>query len=354
MPFLSEANRNDLPPLVSETLREVDRADRVWRRLKKKKLINITSAVIVDSTNIKGQRIGLTATLLPLRLTRVHAIEFPLTQLRHASEQLLTLHNPCQFPVRVGIDMLDEYADGEVSPMLSNLFDLSSEDLRLAQISKSLFTAAPANNSNPGGLILPFSNYTFVLRYRPELAGLSGTTLLIRNNLTIVEKMTVAGEGGRGTFGFPKSQPTIVDGGLSFPVEAKDLAYCSRPGGMTAMEQRKRFTYNVTIVNRGNMPVAVGKMTVNGVACNLHGFYIRGCEPFELKPKTPHTLTVDFQPDFTSSLVRYGAYLDLSRAPYVLYGVKYIHLVSLMTHRGLPARLYLVASAVRRLCVGTP
>ena len=39
---------------------------------------------------------------------------------------------------------------------------------------------------------------TLSCRYRPELAGLSGTTLLIRNNLTIVEKMTVAGEGGRG------------------------------------------------------------------------------------------------------------------------------------------------------------
>ena len=129
--------------------------------------------------------------------------------------------------------MLEEYVDGDISPMLSNLFDLSSEDLRLAQISKSLFTAVPANGSNPNGVIAPFSNISFVVRYRPELAGLSGTTLLIRNNLTIVEKMTVAGEGGRGTFGFPKSQPTIVDGGLSFPVEAKDLAYCSRSGGMT-------------------------------------------------------------------------------------------------------------------------
>ena len=34
---------------------QVDRADRVWRRLKKKKLTNISSAVIVDSTNVKGK-----------------------------------------------------------------------------------------------------------------------------------------------------------------------------------------------------------------------------------------------------------------------------------------------------------
>ena len=60
-------------------------------------------------------------------------------------------------------------------------------------------TATPSRNMTPTSVVAcTRGGLTLSCRYRPELAGLSGTTLLIRNNLTIVEKMTVAGEGGRG------------------------------------------------------------------------------------------------------------------------------------------------------------
>lgn len=299
-----------IPPLNSDTIGEVDRADRVWRRLKKKKQVNITSTIVVDST-ANLQKISVTAALRPLTLISVRLVEFPLTKLRFTSEKLLVLTNPTQHPVQVDIEMLDAYGNSPLSVELSNLFGLSSEDLRMAKESKSLFVAEPIKGSNADMIIKPYGEFTFVITYKPEVSGISATTLLVRSNLTIVEKVELRAEAGKGTFGFPKSQPLIVDGGLSFPITAKDLAYCKQPGGIAQDDAKKSFTFNVTVVNRGNMPTKVARMSVDGISCKLDGFSIRHCAPFELKPKKPYTLTVDFAPDFTSSLVKHKLVVHL-------------------------------------------
>ena len=41
-----------IPPLNSDTIGEVDRADRVWRRLKKKKQTNITATIVIDTNTL--------------------------------------------------------------------------------------------------------------------------------------------------------------------------------------------------------------------------------------------------------------------------------------------------------------
>lgn len=317
VPMIAEEYQHVLPPLDTDTLREVERADKVWRRLKKKKQLSISSKIVIESANMNPHSIPVSASLRRLRLVTLadSSIDFPLTQLRHVSERSLSLSNPTKHPVLVSIDMLDAYVDDPTIPTLSNLFDLSNEDVRMARLSRGLFSAAPADGFSPDGVMKPNSNYTFTIKYRPDTAGPSATTLLIRSNLSVVEKLSITAEAGRGTFGFPKSQPCIVDGGLSFPVEPKDLAYCAQPGGIKLGDLGKNFTYNITIVNRGNMPVQVDSMTVNGLSCNAHGFNLRGCEPFELKPKKPYTLTVDFQPDFTSSLVKHKLVVQLAGSP---------------------------------------
>eukprot|EP00039_Didymoeca_costata_P029728 m.26084 g.26084 ORF g.26084 m.26084 type:complete len:1651 (+) comp7767_c0_seq1:118-5070(+) len=307
IPVVSEEYMESFPPLNEAVLTEVQRADKVWRDLKRHKIINISSYILVDSTDAKRISIAVNASLQKLTVSSKSNLELPLTQIKQVSEAQLVLINTCKFPVKVALESLDTYAEKPKQlAMLSNLFHLSSEDVRMAEVSKEVFDI-PTNAAT----IPPNGNVTFTISYKPETVGASATTILVRSNLSIVEPVSVTAEAGRGTFGFPKSQPCIIDGGLSFPIQAEDLLYCKNPLGIQPADLNKTFTYNVSIVNRGNMPVSVSRMSVNGVGCELHGFRIHNCDPFMLMPKTPHMMTVDFKPDFTSYLVKHKLIVQL-------------------------------------------
>lgn len=301
-----------LPLLTADTIREAKRAKQAWVSLVQKKRHTIRTRIHVESATENAEAIDVRARLHDVDLGLPATVTFPLTQVRHVAREELVFTNPTQYPVLVGLESLDVYRNNPIVNSLVDLLDLSQSDIDAAMAAKSMFNATiggeVARRGDDGEAVMhttivkPYGRVSLSVEFHPDMAGSLTSAFLIRNNLTLVQALSVSGEAGRGTFGFPKNQSFIVDGGLSFPITATNLSYCRLAKRMSHKDAVRAFVFNVTVANRGNMPVRVERMSIGGTgACAAAGFAIDSCEPFVLRTKHFKTFSISVQPDFTTA-----------------------------------------------------
>lgn len=94
-----------------------------------------------------------------------------------------------------------------------------------------------------------------------------------------------------------QSQSFVIRGPtLLFPVSRDMLDDCFVPNIVT---MTKAFEFNYSVVNRGNIPVYVTGMSIEGEGCDNHELTLDRCDkPFVLVPGTPRILSFFFRPSF--------------------------------------------------------
>lgn len=302
VPQYEGAVSGELPELTKENIAETKRAKTAFEKLKAKKRTVIKSKVYIDSSNSKSDLVDVHGSLEPIFLGLPSTITFPLTQVKHVSKEDLLFTNPTQYPVLLGIETLEDYSGTPVLKSLIELLELTEEDVASATASRAMFNATVAGSHGKTTVVKPYGTVSISVEFSPTAGGSLSTSLLIRNNLTIVQLLSVSGEAGTGTFGFPKTQPYIVDGGLSFPLTHHNLSYCTFSRRMKPEDATRKFSFNVSVLNRGNMPVKVLQMAIGASGgCSAGGFTIESCEPFTLKPLKARILTLSYTPDFSTS-----------------------------------------------------
>eukprot|EP00038_Savillea_parva_P002924 m.119015 g.119015 ORF g.119015 m.119015 type:complete len:1936 (+) comp11004_c0_seq3:89-5896(+) len=312
VPQIDASMTSDLPDLNAKTIAETKRARAAYVRLLATKRTDIKSKIYIDSSNAKSDLVDVHGTLEPLHLGLPPSVSFPLTQVGGSSREDLVFTNPTQHPVLLGIQTLDDYADHPARNALVDLLDWTMDDLDGVTTSAAMFNASLGGGDGTTALVEPYGSVAVSVEFRPTAGGSLSTALLLRNNLTIVEALAISGEAGIGRFGFPKTQPYVVDGGLSFPLTEHNLSYCAFARRMLPEDTTRTFSFNVSVINRGNMPVRVLSMGFGSTsACSLGGFTLENCQPFTLRPMKAKVLTVSYTPDFQTSLPRQTLFVTL-------------------------------------------
>eukprot|EP01097_Dermamoeba_algensis_P006934 TRINITY_DN4329_c0_g4_i2.p1 TRINITY_DN4329_c0_g4~~TRINITY_DN4329_c0_g4_i2.p1 ORF type:complete len:461 (+),score=180.83 TRINITY_DN4329_c0_g4_i2:583-1965(+) len=125
----------------------------------------------------------------------------------------------------------------------------------------------------------------------------------------------MTGDGGSGVFSFevekvvsspdfPFPSPTNTAGVLFFYLNSSLSLHCSKVMSGARNRTGMVFTRNFRAVNRGNLPIMVDWLSVNGRGCEGYGFKVKNCTSFSLLPGAATNISISFRPDFTASLVR--------------------------------------------------
>ncbi|XP_042196121.1 transmembrane protein 131-like [Callorhinchus milii] len=138
------------------------------------------------------------------------------------------------------------------------------------------------------------------VEFTPISQSLVKSVILIRNNLTILDMLTVEGFGANEVL---KMGGRIPGGGgsLRFKVPESSLMECRHKPKGSELNLTIRRSFKVE--NIGPLPVTVTSMSINGYRCHGFGFQILECQSFVLDTNSSHDVNILFTPDFTTSWV---------------------------------------------------
>ncbi|KAG8543343.1 hypothetical protein GDO81_024870, partial [Engystomops pustulosus] len=124
--------------------------------------------------------------------------------------------------------------------------------------------------------------------------------IVIRNNLTVLDMVTVEGFGAREILRVGGRLPGI-GGSLRFKVPESTLMDCRQQ--LKGSKQVLSITKIFKVENIGSLPITIVSMKINGYNCQGFGFEVLDCYTFSLNQNTSKEISIVFIPDFTSSWV---------------------------------------------------
>ncbi|CAJ0942085.1 unnamed protein product, partial [Mesorhabditis belari] len=286
----------------------------------------INATVTIDTTHAKNIQVPVKGEFVWPRLLTRSSIHFPLTALGNFTIVNLTLQNPSSVPVVVQVIPLVIYPDADtlvnlfrdilLTPLTSQIemnetlmFSLRDTELFTLkpdspvpqlreELEKSLKMTVPRFTLSM--LLKPHMKVRIRLGFLPSDYQLRSTLLLIRNNLTVIEPVTVYGRGARigMQVGGIESRSRVP---LLFEIRHDHLTDCSNPKRLmhqltSTLTVRRPFL----VQNTGEVPFSVVNMSISGVSCENRGFRILNCAPFRLAPNDTYEIHVAFTPDFLS------------------------------------------------------
>ncbi|KAM4699945.1 transmembrane protein 131 isoform 2-T2 [Discoglossus pictus] len=242
-------------------------------------------------------------------------IRFPLTNTNSSSEENIVLENPSDIPVYVQFLPLALYSN---QPLL---LDRLSERFNISKLPsidmKTLAFQVYRNNVHPVqtsqgfmegssrqsvlNLILkPGEKKTVKIIFTPLVNKTVSTLLIIRNNLTVIDVITVEGQGANENIRVA-GKPPGPGSSLRFKITEASLKDCSEK----IRPREPNFTLKRTfkVENTGQLQVIVKSMEISGYSCEGYGFKILNCQEFALGPNASKEIVILFTPDFTSSRV---------------------------------------------------
>lgn len=286
----------------------------------------------LDTTEVRGFLFTARAALSWPLLSSQPNLAFPLTQLGNSSRQELVVTNPSSRPLLVHLVPQSAYPNAQnVLNLLPNRIKLTpTDDGTTGQEDPSLFQIesvtdaedpfTPLETFGEGfaekfGVEISPTTYPVLLRpgqsarvtmlFTPiEPPGLRSSVLFVRNNLTGVDVVDLAGSGANGDIKFGNRRAgSIIH---AFEVTEKHLKDCdktasgnSKGQGLPNLTVKRPFTAR----NTGQVPLWVTGFDVDGKACEGFGFKVLDCEPFLLAANDSKKINIAFTPDFTLSRV---------------------------------------------------
>ncbi|XP_028833905.1 transmembrane protein 131-like [Denticeps clupeoides] len=245
---------------------------------------------------------------LPLQTSS--PLDFGAVPVNESRVKSLTLKNPTGSVVAVEIMGLVSYpAPLEALDLLSTWFDSSPLSVNVTTTEFTLLDTDQKVSErligNSGGRSLRFllqswESKTIAVVYTPTEHKPVTTLLLIRNNLTAFDMVTVKGLGAKELLRVGGKLPG-PGASLRFNVPQSTLMECR--DGMRTNKPLFAVRKSFKVENAGELPLTVMSMNINGYKCQGFGFEVLQCHSFTLDCNSSSEITIAFTPDFTSSWV---------------------------------------------------
>ncbi|XP_053563688.1 LOW QUALITY PROTEIN: transmembrane protein 131 [Bombina bombina] len=242
-------------------------------------------------------------------------LHFPLTNTNNSSEEDIVLENPSDIPVYVQIVPIALYSNPSLLlERIVERFNISkSESIDLKTLEFQVFrnNAIPVQTGQGFvegsfrqsvlNLILkPGERKNVKVKFTPVMNKTVGSLFIIRNNLTVIDVITVDGQGANENIKIAGKSPG-PGSSLRFKITEASLKDCSDK----IKPREPNFTLKRTfkLENTGNLLVTIKSMEISGYSCEGYGFKILNCQEFALSPNASKEIVILFTPDFTSSRV---------------------------------------------------
>uniref|UniRef100_A0A5F8HL06 Transmembrane protein 131-like n=1 Tax=Monodelphis domestica TaxID=13616 RepID=A0A5F8HL06_MONDO len=241
-------------------------------------------------------------------------LNFSASALRNSMVKYFVLKNPSSFPVTLHLVPLSSYSKPEWAlNLLHKWFDIdvqlinfTTSEFQLTEMCPHLDAHAHddlsvTSQSEEVHLHLqPLERRRVGVVFTPIDYKKVTSIILIRNNLTIFDMVTVEGFGARELLKVGGRLPGM-GGSLRFKVPESTLMDCRRQ--LKESKQILSITKNFKVENVGLLTTTVSSMKINGYNCQGYGFEVLGCREFSLDPNSSREISIVFTPDFTSSWV---------------------------------------------------
>ncbi|XP_067896796.1 transmembrane protein 131-like [Heterodontus francisci] len=250
------------------------------------------------------------------RLTPVFLMSFSATAPHNTTVRHFVLKNPLDRPVTVQLMPVSDYPNPEAAlGLLKKWYKLRSQSISVTANEFRLVKPPDSKNTKsckqmeldnrPCAGVLQLTLQPYEMRkigveFTPVRHSLVTSLIVIRNNLTILDVLTVEGFGADEVLKVGGKLPGAV-GSLRFKVPESTLMECrgKSKGSKLNLTIRKNFK----VENIGLLTVTVISMSINGYKCQGFGFQILKCESFILDANSSHEISIVFTPDFTTSWV---------------------------------------------------
>ncbi|XP_042280375.1 transmembrane protein 131-like isoform X2 [Thunnus maccoyii] len=247
-------------------------------------------------------------------------LDFGATPVNESRVKTFMLKNPSSSVVSVEIRILSLYpAPLEALDLLTKWFNISPLSVNISTTEFSLLATPPKAGENVEEmtregvlrlLLQPWEAREVAVVFTPSEHKPTTTILIIRNNLTVFDMVTVQGHGAKELLRVGGKLPG-PGASLRFNVPQSTLMECR--DGLRTNKPLFAIKKSFKVENAGELPLTVMSMNINGYKCQGFGFEVLQCRSFSLDHNTSSEITIAFTPDFTSSWVIRDLILVTSR-----------------------------------------
>ncbi|NXM32923.1 T131L protein, partial [Oxyruncus cristatus] len=241
-------------------------------------------------------------------------LNFSATAIKSSMVKYFVLRNPSSFPVTLQLLPLSYYPDPQASlSLLNKWFGINVQAINFTTTEFRLMDECSHGNAHQEDLMSKkCSSELLLLSLQPletRKVGVIFTPLdykrvtsliLIRNNLTVLDVVSVEGLGAKELLKVGGRLPG-TGGSLRFKVPEATLMDCRRQ--LKDSKQILSITKNFKVENIGPLPITISSMKINGYSCQGYGFEVLDCQEFFLAQNSSREISIVFTPDFTSSWV---------------------------------------------------
>ena len=280
----------------------------IWHSLLYSDATTIHSPLTINTNVNNPLQIPITGYLSKPSIFYEEELDFTIVQIDNYLDRVLLVQNPS-----------DQYVYVELLPLMNN----------------KIFTVL--DDQLPKKILLPHSTDVLTtVRFVPSQQNIQySANLYLKNNLTILDSIVLKGEGGAGILMLqspdksPEDQIIMEDSKLLvFELTAQQLSNCKVnefPGTISSdMQQQQQQQQPSTLhmvqsflaVNKGNLPISIQSMSINGKPCSGYGFDIEECSEFTLEPSEHRNVTIHYTPrEFHSPLIKHQLIVDTNQGP---------------------------------------
>ncbi|KAL3833357.1 hypothetical protein ACJIZ3_008093 [Penstemon smallii] len=231
---------------------------------------------------------------------------FPMVQVGNYSSKWISVKNPSQEPVMVQLILNSgEVIENCKKPEILLQPSSSSTLVGNKSIAPTKYGFSIAKNAVTEAYIHPHgSAFLGPILFQPSNRCEWRSSVLIRNNLSGVEWLSLRGFGGSlslvllegsepvQSLEFKLNLSTQLNFSSSDIFDSKSPS-CTQP-----------LTKEVYAKNTGDLPLEVNRIQVSGAECNLDGFSIHKCKGFSLEPGESLKLMISYKTDFSGATVQ--------------------------------------------------
>uniref|UniRef100_A0A8C4TSN7 Transmembrane 131 like n=1 Tax=Falco tinnunculus TaxID=100819 RepID=A0A8C4TSN7_FALTI len=231
-------------------------------------------------------------------------LNFSATAVKSSMVKYFVLRNPSSFPVTLQLLPLSYYPDPQASlNLLNKWFGINVQAINFTTTEFKLMDECSPKKCSSELLWLslqPLETRKVGVIFTPVDYKRVASLILIRNNLTVLDVVSVEGFGAKELLKVGGRLPG-AGGSLRFKVPEATLMDCRRQ--LKDSKQILSITKNFKVENIGPLPITISSMKINGYSCQGYGFEVLDCQEFFLAQNSSREISIVFTPDFTSSWV---------------------------------------------------
>ncbi|KAM5193392.1 transmembrane protein 131-like isoform 2-T2 [Mantella aurantiaca] len=235
-------------------------------------------------------------------------VNFTETALSNNSVKTILLKNPSPFPVTVQILPLSYYPNPQAAlSLLGKWYGANEQEIDFTtaefRLQKECDTQEKSQKCSTDVLELqlpPWECRQVGIVFEPLDYRKVTSLIIVRNNLTFLDMITVEGLGAREMLRVGGRLPGI-GGSLRFKVPEATLMDCRQQ--LKDSKHVLSITKMFKVENIGSLPLTIVAMKINGYNCQGFGFEVLDCRTFSLSQNASREISIVFIPDFTSSWV---------------------------------------------------